>query len=59
MLIDMMASQTFIKAKNNVKVDVDENRINKGYEQGKEVVRKYDWRYTWAKINKLSKSPDR
>jgi len=42
MLIDMMASQTFIKAKNNVKVDVDENRINKGYEQGKEVVRKYE-----------------
>jgi|TARA_Y100001951_G_C11196425_1_gene214560 hypothetical protein len=42
MLMDMTASQTFIKAENHVKVEVDEKRIDKGYEQGKEVVRKYD-----------------
>jgi len=42
MLMDMTASQTFIKAENHVMVEVDEKRIDKGYEQGKEVVRKYD-----------------
>ena len=42
MLMDMAASQTFIKAENHVKVEVDEKRIDKGYEQGKEVVRKYE-----------------
>ena len=42
MLMDIAVSQTFIKGENNVKVEVDENILTKGYEQGKEVVRKYD-----------------
>jgi|3_EtaG_2_1085321.scaffolds.fasta_scaffold23489_3 hypothetical protein len=42
MLMDIAVSQTFIKGENNVKVEVDENILTKGYEQGKEVVRKYE-----------------
>ena len=42
MLMDMMATQTFIKAENHVKVEVSEKKIDRGYKQGKEVVRKYE-----------------
>ena len=42
MLMDIAVSQTFIKGENNVKVEVDDNILTKGYEQGKEVVRKYE-----------------
>ena len=42
MLMDIAVSQTFIKGENNVKVEVYENILTKGYEQGKEVVRKYE-----------------